>query len=92
VSFHTSQVSIVPQRSSPASARAWAPGIWSRIQRTFVAEKYASMTSPVRARTSGSRPSARRRSQIAALARLCQTTAEWIGRPVAASQTTVVSR
>jgi len=26
VSFHTSQVSIVPQRSSPASARAWAPG------------------------------------------------------------------
>jgi hypothetical protein len=34
----------------------------------------------------------RRRSQIAALARLCQTTARWIGRPVARSHTTVVSR
>jgi len=29
---------------------------------------------------------------MAALARLCQTTAGWIGRPDARSQTTVVSR
>ena len=92
VSFQTSQVSIVPQSSSPRAARACAPGTRSRIQRTFVAEKYASMTRPVRSRTSVSSPRARSSSQMPALARLCHTTAGWIGRPVARSHTTVVSR
>ena len=50
------------------------------------------MSSPVRARTSGSRPRARRSSQIAAVRRHCQTTASLIGAPVARSQTIVVSR
>ena len=39
VSFHTSQESTVPNRSSPASARARAPSTWSRIQLSLVAEK-----------------------------------------------------
>ena len=39
VRFHTSHESTVPKRSSPASARALAPGTFSRIQRIFVAEK-----------------------------------------------------
>ena len=50
------------------------------------------MTRPVRRRTGASQPAARSRSQIAALARLCHTTARWIGRPVARSHTTTVSR
>ena len=39
VSFQTSQVSTVPNASSPASARARAPGTLSRIQRILLAEK-----------------------------------------------------
>jgi len=42
---------------------------------TFVAEKYGSSTSPVLARTSGSAPSATRRSQCAAPRRSCHTMA-----------------
>ncbi len=56
VSFQISHVSMVPNASSPASARARAPSTLSRIQRTLVAEKYASITSPVFSRTSGSWP------------------------------------
>jgi hypothetical protein len=55
-------------------------------------EKYASTTRPVRARTSGSSPSLRNRSQIGAVWRDCQTIARWIGSPLARSHTTVVSR
>ena len=39
VSFQTSQVSTVPNASSPASARARAPGTLSRIHATLVPEK-----------------------------------------------------
>ncbi len=39
VSFHTSHVSTVPNASWPTSARARAPGTWSRIQRILLAEK-----------------------------------------------------
>ena len=39
VSFQTSQVSMVPKASSPASALALAPGTLSRIQATLVPEK-----------------------------------------------------
>ena len=35
VRFHTSQLSIVPNASSPASARARAPSTLSSSQRTF---------------------------------------------------------
>ena len=39
VSFHTSQLSTVPNRISPACARSRAPGTWSRIHLILVAEK-----------------------------------------------------
>ena len=47
VSFQISHVSIVPNASLPASARARAPGTLSSSQRILLAEKYASMSSPV---------------------------------------------
>ena len=50
------------------------------------------MTSPVRSRTSGSWPAARSSSQRSAVRRSCQTSARWIGSPVAGSQATTVSR
>ena len=50
VSFQISQESIVPASSRPASAFSRAPGTLSRIQRSFVAEKYASTSRPVLAR------------------------------------------
>ena len=46
VSFQISQVSIVPNSSSPASARCCAPGTWSSSQRILVPEKYASISRP----------------------------------------------
>ena len=39
VSCQTSQLSMVPNASSPASARARAPGTLSRIQASLVPEK-----------------------------------------------------
>ena len=39
VSCQTSQLSMVPKASSPASARARAPGTLSRIQATLLPEK-----------------------------------------------------
>ena len=39
VSFQMSQVSTVPNSSSPRSARARTPGTFSRIQRSLVPEK-----------------------------------------------------
>jgi hypothetical protein len=47
VSFHTSHVSTVPNASLPASARARAPGTLSSSHRILLAEKYASISSPV---------------------------------------------
>ena len=87
VSFQISQVSIVPKASRPASARARAPGTLSRIQRILLAEKYASMSSPVFRWISGAAPSAFSRSQKSAVRRSCQTMALWIGSPVSRSQT-----
>ena len=52
------KLSTVPKRSSPRAARARAPGTLSRIQRSLVAEKYGSISSPVRAATSASWPAA----------------------------------
>jgi hypothetical protein len=48
VSFQSSQVSTVPNASLPASARLRVPGMLSRIHEILVAEKYASISRPVR--------------------------------------------
>ncbi len=88
-----SQLSMVPKASSPASARARAPGTSPNIQAILLAEKYASGTSPVRDRisatTAGSLASA---SIMGAVRRHCHTMAFAMGSPVARSHTTVVSR
>jgi hypothetical protein len=86
VSCQRSQVSTVPNASSPCAARARSSGWASSSHAILVPEKYASSTSPVRARTSGSRPSARRRSQSGAERRHCQTIARWTGTPVRRSR------
>jgi hypothetical protein len=91
-SWNTSHESIVPKASSPRPARARAPGTLSSSHLSLVPEKYASMTSPVFAAIAVALPAARSSSQSAAVRRSCQTIAFPIGRPVARSQTTVVSR
>ena len=48
VRCQTRKLSTVPAASSPASARRRASGTLSRIQAILVAEKYGSMTRPVR--------------------------------------------
>ncbi len=58
----------------------------------LVPEKYGSITSPVRSRTSSSWPASRSSSQRAAVRRSCQTSALWTGSPVSGSQATTVSR
>lgn len=88
----TRKLSIVPNASSPASARARAPGVSSSSHASFVPEKYASSTSPVMARTLASCPAARSASHAAAVRRHCHTIAFAMGLSVALSQTTVVSR
>jgi hypothetical protein len=82
----------VPHASSPRSARRRAPGTASKIHAIFVAEKYGSTTSPVCFRTASPRAERFSFAQRSAVRRHCQTTAGWIGRPVARSQTTTVSR
>jgi hypothetical protein len=63
VSFHTSHESTVPNASLPASARAFASGTLSRIQRILLAEKYASISRPVFAWIVSPAPCALSRSQ-----------------------------
>ncbi len=62
------------------------------MKRSFVPEKYASITRPVRRRTSSSRPRERSSSQMGAVWRDCHTIARWTGSPLARSQTSAVSR
>ena len=92
VRFQISQESTVPKRSRPAWALRRAPGTFSRIQWILVALKYASMISPVLSRIISSRPLALRLLQYSAVRRSCHTIALQMGRPLSASQTTVVSR
>ena len=92
VSRQMRNVSTVPNRISPDSARARRPGIVSSRCLILVPEKYASTTRPVFWRINGSAPSAFRRSQMGALTRLCQTMALATGLPVCRSQRIVVSR
>ena len=84
-------VSIVPNASSPRSARARSPP-WSSSHASLVAEKYGSIGRPVRARTASAWPSATRRAHTSAVRRSCHTIARCTGTPVARSHSTVVSR
>ena len=89
VSFQISQESIVPASSRPDSAFSRAPGTLSRIQRSFVAEKYASTSRPVLARIfSTSASSCRSASHASAVRRHCHTMALHTGRPVSRSHAT----
>ncbi len=92
LSFHMSQESTVPKASSPARARVIPSGTESRIQRSFVAEKYGSSSRPVLRRTSGSHPVRRSSSHASAVRRSCHTMAGATGSPLARSHTMVVSR
>ena len=92
VRFQASQHSIVPAASSPRSARARASGTVSSSQASFVAEKYGWIGNPVSSRTRVSAPAATSSSHRSAVRVSCQTIAFEIGRPVARSQTTIVSR
>ncbi len=92
VSCQVSHVSIVPKQSSPASARSRAPGTSSSSHASFVAEKYGFSGSPVASRNRSTPPSAASRSTIGCERVSCHTIAGCTGRPVARSQSTVVSR
>ena len=91
VSFHTSQVSIVPNANSPLRALSRAPSISSSNHLSFVPEKYGSRRNPVFSRTPASH-AARLAAQKSAVRRSCHTIAGAIGSPLALSQTTTVSR
>ena len=87
-----SQVSTVPKRISPRSARSLTPGTLSRIHFIFVPEKYASMTRPVFCRNFSVSPLSFKKSQYSEVLRHCQTMAWYTGSPVFRSQTMAVSR
>src|SRR5260370_26735354 len=88
---HIKNVSTFPNSASPRSAFSRTPGTLSSIHLTLVPEKYASVTRPVRARISLSKPFAFNSSQIGTVKRLCQTIALKTGFPVFLSQTIDVS-
>lgn len=92
VSFHISHVSIVPNSSFPFSACCLAFGTLSSIHLIFVAEKYASIRSPVCCLMYCVSPLFFRSLHMSAVRRSCQTIALYIGFPVSFSQMTVVSR
>ena len=87
-----SQVSTVPNFSRPASARSRAPGTLSRIHFILVAEKYASIISPVFSFIISAWPASRSESQYSEVRLSCHTIALYTGSPVSASHTMVVSR
>ena len=84
-----SQLSTVPAASSPASARARAPGSSSSSHESFGPEKYVASGRPVCSRKRSSAPSAATRSALRAS---CHTIALASGRPVSRSHSTTVSR
>ncbi|WBY07883.1 hypothetical protein PIB19_21940 [Sphingomonas sp. 7/4-4] len=90
VSRDSSQLSTVPARSSPASARARAPGVSSRSQASLVLDASGSTPSPVAATIAAScGRSAAQRSEVR---RHCQLIAGATASPLAASQSNTVSR
>ena len=86
------QVSIVPNRSSPLSALAYAPGTWSRIHLILGPEKYVARGRPTFGRSRSWPPSSASSLQMSSVRVSCQTIALQRGIPVVRSQTTVVSR
>src|SRR6266536_3549844 len=92
VRFQITQESIVPIRRRPEATRGFASGTLARSQWIFVAEKYVRMGSPVRERTSGSKPPAMSARHFVSVRVSCQTIAGAIGIPESASQRTTVSR
>jgi len=92
VRFQISQVSIVPNSTSPRSARSRRPGMWLRIQFSRGPEKYVASGSPLRCCTS-SAPGVPSSVLTSVSVRVsCHTTARPIGTPVCRSHSTVVSR
>ena len=87
-----SQLSTVPNSTSPRSARRRTPGTLSSIQRILLPEKYASISSPVAERMRSSSPRRFRSSHSSAVRRHCHTMALYTGSPVALSHRMVVSR
>ncbi len=75
VRFHNSQVSGVPNSSSPLSARSRAPSTLSRIQAILDAEKYVASGSPVVSAKRRTPPSAASVSMSACVRVSCQTIA-----------------
>ena len=92
VSFHSSQLSMVPKARSPWAAAMCAPLTWSSSQRILVAEKYASSTRPVLCWICSAWPCSRNCAHSGSPRRSCQTMARWMGSPVRRFHSTVVSR
>ena len=92
VRFHRIHVSTVPTAISPRRARAAKPSTFSTYQASFGAVKYESLLSPVRARTSGSRPAARHRRTMSSVWCDIHMIPLCTGAPVPRSQANAVSR
>ncbi|MCY1454668.1 hypothetical protein D9M71_717490 [compost metagenome] len=75
VNFQISQLSTVPNNSSPLRARSRLPSTLSRIHLSLVPEKYGSVTRPVVSLMYCSWPSRLSCWQISVLRRHCQTMA-----------------
>jgi len=75
VRFQMHQVSMVPNRRSPASALARAPSTLSRIHLIFGPEKYVASGRPVFGRRRSEPPSAASAAQMSAVRVSCQTIA-----------------
>ncbi len=92
VRFQMTQLSMVPKRMSPASARSRRPSTLSSSQRAFGPAKYEASGRPV-SRRKRSWPTLRPSSLQRASVRVsCQTMALWTGSPVFLSHSSVVSR
>jgi hypothetical protein len=86
------QVSTLPNRTSPRSARSRTPSTLSRIHLIFGPEKYVAIGRPVLSRNRSCPPSFSRSLQIWSVLVSCQTIALYTGLPLPLSQTSVVSR
>jgi hypothetical protein len=80
VRFQMTQLSIVPNSRSPASALCRAPGMLSSSQRILGPEKYVASGSPTRERKRSWPPSRASSAMNASVRVSCQTMALWIGR------------
>ena len=92
VSFQISQLSIVPNSTSPRSPRSRSPSTWSSSQASFEPAKYGASGSPVRSRKFFSPNASSKRRSWSPVRVSCQTIAWCTGVPVSRSQTRVVSR